>query len=72
MPNLVFFIFPISRYCAKLIKINWDNFRNSNNINFKLRPVTKLDKSKKKPSIKFDDDVLSKNYDASALFPING
>ena len=36
----------------------------------KLGPINKLDKRNKTTSKKFDDDVLSKNCDVIAIFPI--
>ena len=36
----------------------------------KLGPVPKLDKRNKTPLKKFDDDVMSENYDVIAIFPI--
>ena len=38
----------------------------------KLEPVTKLDKRNKTMSKKFDDDVMSENFDVIAIFPIHG
>ena len=38
----------------------------------KLGPVTKLDKRNKTTSKKFDDDIISENYDIIAIFPIYG
>ena len=38
----------------------------------KLRSVTKLDKENKKPSKKFDDYVMSENFDVIIIFPIYG
>ena len=38
----------------------------------KLGPATKLDKKNKTTSKEIDDDVMSKNYDAIAIFPIYG
>ena len=35
-----------------------------------LGPVTKFDKKNKITSKKFDDDVMSENYDVIAIFPI--
>ena len=34
----------------------------------KLGPVPKLDKRNKTPSKKFDDDVISENYEVIAIF----
>ena len=36
----------------------------------KIGPVTKLDKRKKATSKKFDDDVISENYDVIVIIPI--
>ena len=38
----------------------------------KLEPVTKLDKRNKIISKKFDDDVMSANYDVIVIFQIFG
>ena len=38
----------------------------------KLGPVTKLDKRNKTLSKIFDGDVMSENYDSTAIFPIYG
>ena len=38
----------------------------------KLTPVTKIDKRNKTTPKRFDDDVISKNCDAIAIFPIYG
>ena len=38
----------------------------------KLWPVTKLEKRNKETSKKFDDDIMSKNGDIIAIFPIYG
>ena len=38
----------------------------------KLGPVTKLDERNKTPSKKFDDNVMSENYDVIPIFPIFG
>ena len=37
-----------------------------------LGPVTKLDKRKKTTSKKIEDDVMSRNCDVIAIFPIYG
>ena len=55
-----------------LIKENCHNSRTSDDIYMKLGPVTKLDKINKKLSKKFDDDVMSKNYDIIAIFSFYG
>ena len=38
----------------------------------KLGPATKLDKRNTTTSRRFDDDVVSGNYDVIFIFPING
>ena len=38
----------------------------------KVGPVTKLDKRNKTSQKTFDDDVMSKNCDVIAIFPIYG
>ena len=38
----------------------------------KLGPVTKLDKKNKTTSKKFDDEVMSANWDVIVIFPIYG
>ena len=38
----------------------------------KLDPVTELDKRNKTTSKKFDDDVMSENYDVIVIFRIFG
>ena len=38
----------------------------------KLGPVTKLDKRNKTTLKKFDDDVISANYEVTVIFPIYG
>ena len=38
----------------------------------KLRPVTKLDKRSKTTSKKFDDNVMSKNFEVIVIFRIFG
>ena len=53
-----------------LMKENCHNSRYGDNIDMKLIPVTKLDKRNKIPSKKFDDDVMSENYDVIFIFPI--
>ena len=44
----------------------------SNGTDIKLGPVIKLDKRNKMTSKKFDNDVVSTNYDIIILFPIYG
>ena len=55
-----------------LMKENCQNSRYDNDIDIKLRPVTKLDKRNKIPSKQFDNDVMSENYDIIFIFPIYG
>ena len=55
-----------------LIKRNCHYSRTSDYINMKLGPVTKIDKRNKKPPTKIDGDVMSKNCDVIAIFPIYG
>ena len=38
----------------------------------KLGPVTKIDKRNKKRQEKFDDDVMTENYDVIVIFSIYG
>ena len=38
----------------------------------KLVPVTKLEKTNKQRQKKFDEDVMSANFDVIAIFPIYG
>ena len=52
-----------------IIKENFHNSRTSDDIDMKLRPVTKLHSRNKKTSIKFDDDVISENCDVISIFP---
>ena len=52
-----------------IIKENFHNSRTSDDIDMKLRPVTKLHSRNKKTSIKFDDDVISENFDVISIFP---
>ena len=54
------------------IKKNCYNFRTSDDIVMKLRPVTKLDKRNKTTSKKFDDDVMSENCHIIVIFRIFG
>ena len=55
-----------------LIKRNCHNSWTNDDIDMKLGRVTKLDKTNKTTSKKFDDDVMSKNCDVIAIFPIYG
>ena len=52
------------------VKENCHNSRNSDNIDIKPGPVTKLDKRNKTTSKKFDDDVMSENCEVIVIFPI--
>ena len=75
---------PVSRYQVKrrrgnsgfqisgqsLIKGNCHNSRTSDDTDMKLGPVTKLDKRNKTSSKKFDDEVMSENYDVIVIFLI--
>ena len=38
----------------------------------KLGPVTEIDKRNKKPQEKFDDGVMTENYDVIVIFSIYG
>ena len=53
-----------------LIKVNCHNSRTTDDIDTKLRPVTKFDKKNKPTSKNFDDDVISANCDVIVIFPI--
>ena len=55
-----------------LIEENCHNSRNSDDIDMKLVPVTKLDKRNKTTSKKFDDDAMSENRDVIVIFTIYG
>ena len=48
---------------------NFHNSRTSNDIDMKLGLVTKLDKRTLK---KFDNDLMSTNYDVIVIFPVYG
>ena len=66
-------VFPIFGYLVKsLVNKNCNNSRNSDDIDVKLGPATKLDKRNTTTSKKFDDDVVSANYDVIVIFPIYG
>ena len=52
-----------------IIKENFHNSRTSDDIDMKLRPVTKLHRRNKKTSITFDDDVISEKCDVISIFP---
>ena len=52
------------------MKRNCHNPRTSYDINMKLGPVTKFDKRSKTTSKRFDDDVMSENWDIIDIFPI--
>ena len=53
-----------------LIKENCHNSRTSDDIDMKLRPITKIDKRNKATSKKFDDEVILKSCDVIVIFPI--
>ena len=52
------------------VKENCHNSRNSDHIDMKRAPLSKPDKRNKTTSKKFHDNVMSKNCDAIATFPI--
>ena len=54
------------------IKENCHNSRTSDDTDIKLGPVTKFEKRNKATSKKFDDDGMSANCDAIAIFLIYG
>ena len=53
-----------------LIKVNCHNFRTSDDIDIKLGPITKPDKRNKTTSNLLYGDVMSKNCDVIAIFPV--
>ena len=53
-----------------LIKVNCHNSRTSDDIEMKLRPVTKLYRRNKTTSKKIDDDLMLVNFDVIVIFPI--
>ena len=55
-----------------LIRENCHNSRTSNDVDMKLEPINKLDKRNNTTSNKFDDDVMSENYDVIVIFYIYG
>ena len=59
-------------YGQSLVKENCHNSRTSDGIDMKLGSVTKLGKKNKKPSKKFDDNVMSPNHDVIVIFSIYG
>ena len=54
------------------IKENCHNSRTSDDIHIKLGPVTKFEKRNKATLKKIDDDAMSANCDAIAIFLIYG
>ena len=54
------------------IKRSYHNSWTSDDIGMKLGQETKFDKRNKATSKKFDDDVMSRNYDVIVIFPICG
>ena len=64
-------VFSISRFLVEfLIKKYCHNSRTSNDIDIKLRAVTKLDKRNAATSKKYGHDLDSVNYDFIVIFPI--
>ena len=55
-----------------LIKENCCNSKTSNNIDMKVRPVTKIDKKNMTVSKRIDDGVMSTNCDVNVSFSIYG
>ena len=51
-----------------LIIENCHNSRSSDDVDMKLGPVTKIDKTNKTASKKFKDDVMSRNCDITVIF----
>ena len=61
-------IFEIRISVQSLIKENCHNSRINDDINMKLGPFTELGKRNKAMSKKFDDDVISVNFDVIVIF----
>ena len=59
-------------YGQSFINENCHNSSTSDDINNKLRPVTKLDKRKKNLSKEIGNEIMSANCDAIVTFPIYG
>ena len=57
-------------FCQSLIKGNYPNSRASDDIDMKLGTVSKLDKRNKTTLKRFENDVMSKNYDVITIFLI--
>ena len=55
-----------------LIRGNYHNSRTSDDIDMKLRPVTKPDQGNKKTSQNFDDNVMLANCDVIVIFRCTG
>ena len=55
-----------------LIKENYHNSRNNDDIEMKLGPVTRIDKRNKTTSKKIDDDVMWTDFDVIVIFTIYG
>ena len=54
---------------VNLLKKQTDiTFRTSDDLDIKLGPVTKINKSTKKPSKQFDDDVMPAKVTSSSFF----
>ena len=63
-----YFQFPDFR--STFCKENYHNSTTNNDVDMKLGPVPKLDKTNKITSKSFDDDVISTNCDVIVVFPI--
>ena len=81
MPNLVSLTRPSLQIFGKIqirisgqffINENCHNSRASHDINVRLGPVTKLDKTNTGTSEKYDDDVMSANCDVIVFFSTYG
>ena len=61
-------VFLISRFLVKfLVSRNCHDYKTINDINIKLRPITKFDKRITTTSRKFDDVIISANYDVFVI-----
>ena len=61
-------LFPIFRFLVNPLQKSCHNSKISNDIDMKLGPVTKLDKSNTETSEKRGDDVLSANDNVIVTF----
>ena len=59
-------------FWSSLIKENCHNSGTSDGIHKNLGVVTRLDKRNKTTSKKFDDDIMSENFDVIVIFRIFG